>query len=668
MDLKPNKQRSRVLPAILLVSLLLSRKVHSQTTWQSAPRVDIAKTLSALLLEEDTDGDRKITVEDSRVGGTPRGDKVFWLTSTAGQRLEIAGTPYLSNLLQELKLAMDQGLSETALDSRKVFELPADRISRMIRELYWDELTRSIDENGLQDILGDTKISGSRGLQYLYVPASDRTAVSYFRRIADRFPKWKLEIIELPANRSPAFMRELAGRHGLLSLGLVVRDSTVSGVPFVVPGGRFNEMYGWDSYFIVLGLLHDGKVSLAKSMVDNFVYEIRQYGAILNANRTYYLTRSQPPFLTSMIRAVLPYLPDNPESKRWLEGALEAAMGEYENVWMNTDRLTSTRLSRYFDSGEGPAPEVAEYGPVYEHYAKRHQLDARELERRYKSGTIVDSELDAYFVHDRAMRESGHDTSYRLVNRCANLITIDLNSLLYKIEKDFEEILRTSFGGSLSLRDRVMTAEEWGKRAESRKDAVDRFLWDDQAGLYFDYDVAKNQRTGYVSATTLYPLWAGLASRAQAESLVREAIPLLEMPGGIAGSTVESRGPITPGRPERQWDYPFGWSPHQILAWDGLQRYGYGRIARRLAYRWLYTITVNAAHYNGTVPEKYDVVERTHKVFAEYGNVGTTFSYITREGFGWTNASFQIGLDLLTTELRESLNRLVPPEWIPGLQ
>ena len=129
-------------------------------------------------------------------------------------------------------------------------------------------------------------------------------------------------------------------------------------------------------------------------------------------------------------------------------------------------------------------------------------------------------------------------------------------------------------------------------------------------------------------------------------------------------STEESRGPITPDHPLRQWDYPYGWSPHQILVWRGLQRYGDERDARRLAYRWLFTITVNAALYNGTVPEKFDVVKRTHAVFAEYGNVGTTFSYITKEGFGWTNTSYQLGLDLLTSSLRAELNRLVPPEWI----
>jgi alpha,alpha-trehalase len=136
------------------------------------------------------------------------------------------------------------------------------------------------------------------------------------------------------------------------------------------------------------------------------------------------------------------------------------------------------------------------------------------------------------------------------------------------------------------------------------------------------------------------------------------------MAGGIVGSTEESRGSLTSERPATQWDYPNGWAPHQMLVWQAMRNYGYTAVAERLAYRWLYTITSNAVNYNGTVPEKFDVVRRTHQVFAEYGNVGTTFSYITREGFGWTNASYQVGLSLLSAQRREQLNKLIPPEWV----
>ena len=190
--------------------------------------------------------------------------------------------------------------------------------------------------------------------------------------------------------------------------------------------------------------------------------------------------------------------------------------------------------------------------------------------------------------------------------------------------------------------------------------------------MFFDFDLIKRTRHKYVSATTFYPLWAWhkddpetqLVTQEQAERLVANALPLLEMAGGVAASTKESRGPLTRFRTARQWDYPNGWAPHQMLIWRGLLNHGFDEIAHRLIYRWLYTITQNAKDYNGTVPEKLDVVNRSHKVFAEYGNVGTNFSYITKEGFGWMNASYQVGLNLLPQDLRAHLERLVPPEWL----
>ena len=115
---------------------------------------------------------------------------------------------------------------------------------------------------------------------------------------------------------------------------------------------------------------------------------------------------------------------------------------------------------------------------------------------------------------------------------------------------------------------------------------------------------------------------------------------------------------------ERQWDYPNGWAPHQMIVWKALTNYDSAVVADRLIYKWLYTILKNAVNYNGTIPEKFDVVNRSHKVFAEYGNIGTIFSYMTKEGFGWMNASFKVGLDQLSAHWHPKLNDLIPPEWI----
>ncbi len=679
-----SKVKHRLTAALVLSFLMIASP--AEVYGQAGPNlaspqpvlVDVRENLDQLIEEEDTDGDKKITVEDTRVQEQGRGDERFWLIATDEKRYEVVGTYYLSNLLQELKLAQDAGDSVARVNFNRVFESPVRRISRSIREEYWDGLTRRIDKKGLGQILTDEKMSAG-GYRYLYVPYTDAPAYEYFSEVSKQRPELRLRVGRLPAKITPGYVRKLDGKHGLLSLALErASGGEYAGEPFVVPGGRFNEMYGWDSYFEALGLLEDGRVELAKAMVDNFVYQITHYGKILNANRTYYLTRSQPPFLTSMALAVYEQLPGNGESKTWLRNVFRAAVKEYYEVWMNEDRLTDTGLSRYYGSGTGPPPEVeaGHFDAIYAPYAATRNLDIRKFEALYKAGDVKVPELDEFFVHDRCVRESGHDTTYRWDwsgDRCADFVTVDLNSLLYKMEIDIARTIEREFGDALTRADGPYeVSSTWYERARKRKKLINQYLWDEQRGMFFDYDLVNKQRQVYVSATTFYPLWAWhkddpdtqLASPQQAKRLLASALPLLEMSGGVAASAENSRGPISQIRPARQWDHPNGWAPHQMLIWRGLFNYGFEEVAHRLIYRWLYTITRNAVDYNGTIPEKLDVVQRSHKVFAEYGNVGTKFAYITKEGFGWMNASYQVGLKLLPHELRMQLERLVPPEWL----
>ena len=669
---------------LVLLSLLLLGFgcAHDQLVQQPLPQgkilVDVKTNLERLIEQEDTDRDKRITVEDTRVKEANQGIKQFWLLGKDKNRYEVSGTYYLSNLLQELKLADDKDQRSTLVDYTKVFEPPVARLSRTIRDIFWDGLTRRLDGENIAQLLIDEKMTSS-GYRYIYVPYTDAETLNYFSTVSKQKPELKLRVERLPARVTPEYVRHLDGKHGLLSLGL--RRSPggeYEGVPFVVPGGRFNEMYGWDSYFETLGLLHDGRIDLAKAMVDNFVYQITHYGKILNANRTYYLTRSQPPFFTTMILEVYKHLPRDQSSKAWLKETVHAAIREYTTVWMSEQRLTRTGLSRYYGSGIGPPPEVEKghFDSIYRPFAQRRGLEVRQFEHQYKSNEITEPELDTFFIHDRCVRESGHDTTYRWNSdgdRCADFVTVDLNSLLYKMELDIARMIDTEFMGVFTMPDGTTEVSTvWYDRAKRRKNLILEYLWDDDRGLFFDYDLKNKKRHDYVSATTFYPLWTWnpeepntqLLSKERAVRLLNTALPLLEAPGGITGSSKESRGPLSTGRPARQWDYPNGWAPHQIMLWQGLIKYGFEEIAHRLIYRWLYTITRNAVDYNGTVPEKYDVVNRSHQVFAEYGNVGTRFSYITREGFGWMNASYQVGLGLLPPKLIEQLNLLIPPEWL----
>ena len=622
--------------------------------------IPVEKNLKRLLSQEDTDNDRQITVLD-------HGPKRFSIEAVDGKRFEVAGTYFLSNLLQELALARDAGKEVAELDSKYLFENPVKRISRMIRDYYWDGLTRRIDAEGLATIVSDEKADAANPPR-IYVPFADNQALNYYQGIVRKQIIPNLQVVHLPKNITPEYVRSIHDAPGILSLALEKDDDgKLRGIPFVVPGGRFNEMYGWDSFFEVLGLLVDNRLELAKAMVDNFVYQITHYGKILNANRSYYLTRSQPPFLTQMALNVYFFLPLEDENKQWFKHVFRTAVHEYHTVWMRPPRLTETGLNRYFGSGLGVPPETepGHFDAVVKPFAENTGVDIQTFSHLYQAGKIKEPALDEYFMHDRAVRESGHDTSYRLEGCAAHLNTVDLNALLYRYEIDIANAIKMQFDDALEMPNgSIEKSDGWYARAEKRKQLMNVLLWNEDHGMFFDYDFIKKTQTGYVSAATFYPLWANLATPQQAEILIQKALPLLEAPGGLLSGTEASRGEISAERPPRQWDYPFGWAPHQMLLWRGLEIYGYHEIAQRLAYRWLYTIARNATDYNGTIPEKYDVVNRTHNVHVEYGNVGTGFDYITRGGFGWTNASFQVGLTYLSGKPGNSLRNLLPPEWL----
>ena len=611
-------------------------------------KLEIEATLNNLLLQEDTDGDKKITIED-------KGPKAFSITSTDGEEYVVKGTYHLSNLLQELVIAKneDKEVAEFSID--KIEELPVTRVSRMIRDYYWEGLTRTMDAEGIEALIKDTKNESlASDILRIYVSNTDQKAFDYYKGLES---KYSIRTIQLPETITPEYVKSINDKPGILALKLNDEKGIIKGVPFVVPGGRFNEMYGWDSYFESVGLLVDGKIELAKAMADNFQYEIELYGKILNANRSYYLTRTQPPFYSSLIREVFEITND----KTWLKSHLKTAIKEYETVWMvNGQRLTKNDLNRYLAEGIGfpPECELGHFDSILKPYAEAQNISLRDYEKGYAEGAITNKELDNYFVHDRSVRESGHDTSYRIEGNCADLNLVELNAMLYKYETDFEDLIKSEFNDDFE----GFNSEYWKAKANKRKDAINQFLWNDDEGLYFDFNVKQNNQSNFIAVTTLTPLWANLCSKEQAKRLVKKTIPLLKEKGGLAGCTKESRGLINEDRPARQWDYPNGWAPHQMMIWRGLINYSYNDIAQELIYRWLYMITQNAVDYNGTIPEKYDVVEATHKVFAEYGNVGTDFEYITQEGFGWMNASYQYGLSLLEEKYINKLNRLESPD------
>ncbi|VDB85689.1 unnamed protein product [Peniophora sp. CBMAI 1063] len=662
----------------------------------SAPRrflIDVEDTIRLILEQEDTDGDFQISVTDA-------GPKILSLgtaTSNGYKTFDIRGTYMLSNLLQELALARDHGRKRIVLDEARLTENPVDRLSRMIKNSFWHALTRRIDGDGLEIICADPKNRTGRIQPRIYVPHGEPRMAEYYREIAREKPHLNLDVRVLPPNPDdPAFVKSLNGAPGILALAMQEADNGhggrgLKGVPFVVPGARFNELYNWDSYFISLGLLVDGYVGMARGIVDHFIFEIKHYNKILNGSRSYYLARSQPPFLTDMALQIYNQLDrtDGEANRQWLKRAIQAAIKEYHTVWVSEPRMDpKTGLSRYRPAGLGipPETEATHFTHILEPFARKNGLSVHEFSERYNAGTLKEPALDEYFLHDRAVRESGHDTSYRLEKRCANLGTIDLQALLYKYEVDIATAIREVFDDELELEDefdlmpfpptpetyanphrekstsRVQRGDEWFARAEWRKGIIDKYCWNESKSLYFDYDTVQEKQSLYESATAYWALWAGCASEEQGWKLVSESLKKFEVLGGLVSGTEESRGVISLDRPNRQWDYPYAWPPHQIMAWVGLERYGYLEDAQRLAYRFLYMMTTAFVDFNGVVPEKFDAVKLSHLVDAEYGNQGIDFKMIPREGFGWMNAAYQVGLSFLTTHMRRAVAACTSPE------
>ena len=366
------------------------------------------------------------------------------------------------------------------------------------------------------------------------------------------------------------------------------------------------QLYNWDSYFISLGLLVDGQVNMAKGMVDHFIFEIKHYGKILNGSRSYYLCRTQPPFLTDMALQIYNQLDrsDIDANRQWLKRAIQAAIKEYHTIWVAEPRMDpKTGLSRFRPDGLGipPETEATHFTHILEPYATKNGLSVHEFTEKYNAGVLKEPELDEYFLHDRAVRESGHDTTYRFEKRCANLGTVDLQALLYKYEMDIATAIREVFDDELELEEsfplapfppsvesyanphredsisRLQTSDEWLKRAEFRQEMIDKYLWNENKSLYFDYDTVQEKQCLYESVTAFWTLWAGCASDDQCWKLmyVRPA-PLcspiftylcsftgsdnslnkFEVLGGLVSGTEESRGKISLDRPNRQWDYP----------------------------------------------------------------------------------------------------------------
>ncbi len=379
--------------------------------------------------------------------------------------------------------------------------------------------------------------------------------------------------------------------------------------PYIVPGGRFREIYYWDSYFTAEGLAACTSMDTVIDMVRNFAYLIERFGFIPNGNRIYYLGRSQPPVFALMLELLERY--DRKEEAVKHRDHLEQ---EYR-FWMDGTDIVSdeiqahrrlvapddnTYLNRYWDDHAKPRPE-----------SYREDL--------HLTADVPEENREALFRNVRAACESGWDFSSRWLRnpvdmrtiRTTELLPVDLNAYMYAMEDRLA-----------SLYDAVgedEKAERYRAAAEQRKQAINTYFWDAEDGYYFDYDWVNETQTDTWSLAAVVPLFVGLASQEQADSIAEHIKERFLEAGGLVATPAESG---------EQWDKPNGWAPLHWMAINGLIKYGHGDLAQTIAQRW-YTLNQDVYHRTGKMMEKYNVVDT--ELEAGGGE------YTLQDGFGWTN-------------------------------
>lgn len=359
-------------------------------------------------------------------------------------------------------------------------------------------------------------------------------------------------------------------------------DGTLIGLPrpYFVPsvgndtGFSFEEMFYWDSYFIGQGFIGTPREHLMRGMTENLMIMMGRYNIIPNSGRTFFTGRSQPPFLSSLILQV--YRVD--KNKRWLEQAIGVAKDEYRVVWMGTAQPN--------------------WRQVY-----------NGLSRNY----------DVNVLDDMAECESGWDYNTRFDRKALSFLPVDLNALLYKYERDFEE--------AAIILHQDDEAAEWAKRALSRRAAMQNTMWDEERGFYFDYNFMTGKRGPVYSLAGFYPMWAGMDDIDTA-ARVMQNLDKFEYEGGL--STSAKKPHIEMSLPT-QWAYPNGWAPLHLIAVEAMERYGYHAQAERIARKWL---NANLVQFEdtGQFYEKYNVVSIQDEPVEGV--------YPSQTGFGWTNGVF----------------------------
>jgi alpha,alpha-trehalase len=370
--------------------------------------------------------------------------------------------------------------------------------------------------------------------------------------------------------------------------------------PYIVPGGRFREVFYWDSYFTMLGLAESNRWDIIEDMIENFAYLIHNFGFIPNGNRSYFLSRSQPPYFSSMIELLAMHTGDDVYVKY-----LSALQKEHD-YWMDKTHATKhvvevkdgTILNRYYDQQDKPRAEAY-----------------------WQDATLAEACADSTLLYRdlRAACESGWDFSGRWFAdgktfntiQTTNLIPVDLNCLLYHLES----IIAKAF----KLSSKTKEAEAFEVRAAQRKAAINLYFYDEKDGWYYDYNISKQALNDKKTIAGITPFFFNIPPG----DYIDKAAALLEndflKDGGVVTTLINT---------EQQWDWPNGWAPLQWIAIKGLDNYGKKELAAAIAHRWA-KLNIKVYRNTGKLMEKYNVIDTD--LTAGGGE------YPSQDGFGWTN-------------------------------
>lgn len=386
---------------------------------------------------------------------------------------------------------------------------------------------------------------------------------------------------------------------------------------YVVPGGRFSEQFYWDSYFIMLGLAADGKWSMIEGMMKNYTFMIRKYGFIPTANRTYFLSRSQPPLFARMVkllvrhkgkRALIEYLPYLIlEYRFWMKGRKQLDKSENKAYARVAEMPNGVFLNRYYDHKMTPRPDTY-------------------VQDTDRAGESPDRDSEKLYLHLRAAAESGWDFSSRWFQdpqdirtvHTADIIPVDLNCLLYDLEMTIADAYQYML--------QPILAKRFHLAAERRARSIHEYCWNEAKQFYVDYNFHHHEQKDVLSLAAIFPLWSRIATTQQANAVAKRLEADFLKKGGLV-TTLNATG--------QQWDSPNGWAPLHYIAIEGLRNYGYYELANKIKRAWISTNQI-VFDQSRKLVEKYDVVNPS---------AGGGGEYTLQDGFGWTNGVLAVLLD-----------------------